>query len=130
VSYNRRHLEEQLRVHHRAAQRHDRPLTVLMLDLDHFKQINDTYGHAGGDGVLCAVTARLQGVLRAGDIIGRWGGEEFLLILPDTPDDAAEVLAERVRSAIAAEPVGIGECNVPVTARGAATPPATTTPTR
>jgi two-component system cell cycle response regulator len=116
--YNRRHLEEQLRVHHRAALRHDRPLTVLMLDLDHFKRINDTYGHAGGDSVLCAVTGRLQSVLRAGDIVGRWGGEEFLLILPDTPDDAAQALAERVRTAIAAEPVRIGEGSVLVTASG------------
>jgi two-component system cell cycle response regulator len=116
--YNRRHLEEQLLVHHRAAQRHGRPLTVLMLDLDHFKQINDSYGHAGGDTVLRTVTGRLQGLLRGGDIIGRWGGEEFLLILPDTPDDAAAALAERVRSTIGGAPVELGECSVPVTPSG------------
>ena len=77
------------------------PLALLLLDLDHFKQVNDQRGHAVGDQVLANVGATLRGVLRARDFAGRNGGEEFALLLPDTEIDAALEIAERVRAAIA-----------------------------
>ena len=77
------------------------PLALILLDLDHFKQVNDQRGHAVGDQVLANVGATLRGVLRARDFAGRNGGEEFALLLPDTEIDAALEIAERVRAAIA-----------------------------
>jgi diguanylate cyclase (GGDEF)-like protein len=74
----------------------------MMLDLDHFKQVNDLYGHNKGDEVLAAVGATITGCLRESDFAGRYGGEEFLLLLPDTDRDGAMATAERVRTAIAA----------------------------
>jgi diguanylate cyclase (GGDEF)-like protein len=75
-----------------------RPLTIAILDLDHFKSINDRCGHATGDHVLKEFARVSRGSLRAGDILGRWGGEEFLLILPDTTLDAALASVERLRA--------------------------------
>jgi diguanylate cyclase (GGDEF)-like protein len=80
-----------------AATRHQ-PLTVAIIDLDHFKGINDRYGHAGGDYVLKEFARVSRGSLRDGDVLGRWGGEEFLLILPDTTLDAALASVERLRA--------------------------------
>jgi diguanylate cyclase (GGDEF)-like protein len=77
------------------------PLALILLDLDHFKQVNDQRGHAVGDQVLASVGATLRGVLRSGDFAGRNGGEEFAVLLPDTGIDAAAEIAERVRAAIA-----------------------------
>jgi len=77
------------------------PLALILLDLDHFKQVNDQGGHAVGDQVLANVGATIRGVLRAGDFAGRNGGEEFAVLLPDTDIDAATEIAERVRVAIA-----------------------------
>jgi diguanylate cyclase (GGDEF)-like protein len=80
-----------------AAATQTRPLTVTIMDLDHFKTINDRCGHATGDHVLREFARLSRGSLRAGDILGRWGGEEFLLILPDTTLDAALASVERLR---------------------------------
>jgi diguanylate cyclase (GGDEF)-like protein len=80
-----------------AAAAQNRPLTVAIIDLDHFKTINDRCGHAAGDYVLREFARVSRGSLRAGDILGRWGGEEFLLILPDTSLDAALASVERLR---------------------------------
>ena len=77
------------------------PLAAVLLDLDHFKQINDLYGHGAGDEVLAAVGAALTGGLRASDFAGRYGGEEFLVLLPDTDAEGALEAAEKVRAAIA-----------------------------
>jgi diguanylate cyclase (GGDEF)-like protein len=73
-------------------------LVIGMLDIDHFKQINDRHGHDGGDRVLRALGSLVNSELRSTDLLGRWGGEEFLLVLPDCPPDAAEQVAERLRS--------------------------------
>jgi diguanylate cyclase (GGDEF)-like protein len=89
------------------------PLALLLLDLDHFKQVNDQYGHAAGDQVLAGVGAALRGVLRAPDFAGRNGGEEFAVLLPDTDIAAALEIAERVRVAIAE--VTLPGTDVPVT---------------
>ena len=86
--------------HIRLAQRSGRSFAVLFADLDHFKQINDTHGHAAGDAVLRAVAQRLQQTVRDTDVVGRVGGEEFSILLPDTDCQGAVELAERIRAAI------------------------------
>ena len=86
----------------RTARLSGEPLAFVMLDLDHFKQINDTYGHAGGDAALVSMADRCRQVLREGDVFGRLGGEEFLFILPDTDIDEAERIAQTIRQGIAA----------------------------
>jgi len=78
------------------------PLSAIMLDLDHFKQINDRYGHGKGDEVLAAVGAAITANLRVSDFAGRFGGEEFLILLPETTTASALPSAERIRTAIAA----------------------------
>ena len=78
-----------------------RPLSVLMFDLDHFKSINDKYGHLAGDAVLAALGARMHSVLRGSDLKCRYGGEEFLVVLPDTPVEGAGRVAETVRHELA-----------------------------
>ncbi len=95
--YNRRKLDESFAVEVTRAQRYNRPLSVIMLDIDHFKAINDTHGHPVGDAVLTETSKRLLAALRTSDIAGRWGGEEFLIICPETPLDTAVQLAERLR---------------------------------
>nr|WP_051123633.1 GGDEF domain-containing protein [Amycolatopsis sp. ATCC 39116] len=77
------------------------PLAILMIDLDHFKWINDTYGHPAGDDVLRNLAQLLDEVTRPSDVVGRFGGEEFLVLLPDTDQAAATVAGERIRSAVA-----------------------------
>jgi diguanylate cyclase (GGDEF)-like protein len=84
----------------RAARTHS-PLAVAMLDIDHFKRVNDTHGHLTGDAVLAALSATLRGLLREYDIIGRFGGEEFAILLPHTDITAAEQITERLRAKLA-----------------------------
>lgn len=83
------------------ATRHALPTSVLMLDLDHFKAVNDTYGHLVGDRVLATVSGCLVRHLRRSDVAGRYGGEELVVLLPHTPAAGALIIAERLRSAIA-----------------------------
>ena len=87
------------------ARRYNEPLSLLMVDIDHFKTINDTHGHPGGDTALCAVADRIGASIREGDVAGRWGGEEFVVALPRTDADAAQLIGERIRFATAALPV-------------------------
>jgi two-component system, cell cycle response regulator len=105
------------------AERTGRPLGVLMLDLDHFKQVNDVHGHQCGDAVLAEVAGRMVSVLRTYDRVGRYGGEEFLIVLPDCSHDLLGCIAERIRVRIAAKPVitPCAEINVTVSAGGAVT---------
>lgn len=97
-------------------------VSALMLDLDHFKRINDRHGHPVGDVALAELAHALQGQLREVDLIARWGGEEFLVLLPDTDADGAERVAERLRKAIAATSVSMGRRQLHLTSSiGAAT---------
>jgi two-component system cell cycle response regulator len=111
--YNRRHLEDQLAREHSTARRSHRDLGLLLLDIDHFKRVNDTYGHAAGDRVLCEFAERMTRHLRAGDIAGRWGGEEFLVILPSTDLEGALHVAERIRASVDATPFDTSETSGP-----------------
>jgi diguanylate cyclase (GGDEF)-like protein len=94
---NRRELDARARVAIAHAERYDRALTCAMLDIDHFKAINDRYGHAAGDAVLREAATRISESCRASDTIGRYGGEEFVVLLPETRVEDAAVLAERLR---------------------------------
>ncbi len=114
-AFNRRHLEELARKEVDRAQRHNRPLAVAMLDADHFKAINDRHGHHAGDEVLRAIASRCQGMLRANDVFGRYGGEEFVVLFPETNLIEAGVVAERLRAAIADQPVTVGDDALQVT---------------
>ena len=96
--------EEISRIDRRRQQKDDYALSFIMLDIDHFKKVNDTYGHLTGDQVLREVVARVKPTLRDYDLFGRYGGEEFLLILPDAPFKGAVTAAERVRRAINEHP--------------------------
>lgn len=98
-------LEQQLAM----ARRNGQPLSLLMLDLDHFKRVNDSFGHLAGDAVLRQVAAGIASRLRAQDVAGRYGGEEFLVILPGTTVDGAVQLAEELRTSIAAGRIEIGD---------------------
>lgn len=99
--FNRRYLDESLTREQGRCQRKTAPLSVLMLDVDHFKKFNDTHGHGGGDALLSAVGGLLRKISRATDIPCRYGGEEFTVILPETDAMAAAGVADKIRSAIA-----------------------------
>ncbi len=111
---NRRHFFELGDKQFATSHRYGPPLSALMLDIDHFKQVNDRYGHAAGDDVIRIVAERLSGVIRTMDLLGRYGGEEFALLLPET-DEGAEVLGERLREAIEAEPILTCEGEIAIT---------------
>jgi two-component system cell cycle response regulator len=116
--FNRRHLEEQLRNSISTGRRREEPVGLLLFDLDHFKSVNDTYGHPAGDAVLVEFSRRLAAELRAGDIAGRWGGEEFLVILPHTGLAGTVEAGERIRSATAMEPFFAADQPIAVTVSG------------
>ena len=116
--YNRWHLDDVIALESSTARRHSDELSVVLFDIDHFKNVNDTYGHPAGDLVLVEFARRLSDQLRAGDIAGRWGGEEFLLVLPRTDTAGAISVAERVRVSTADTPVTAGEKNISITVSG------------
>jgi diguanylate cyclase (GGDEF)-like protein/PAS domain S-box-containing protein len=102
---NRRAFHEQLELMVALAHRHGHPLSAIMLDIDHFKSINDRFGHAVGDEVLQVIANRLQESLRATDVLCRYGGEEFCVLLPHTAEAGAAEVAEKLRQTIEATPV-------------------------
>ena len=102
---NRRAFDERLRQDFALAVRHDLSLSLLMIDVDHFKQFNDTYGHAEGDEILRTLAKILQESVRATDMVARYGGEEFAIILPNTMKEKARLLAARIARAVEAMPV-------------------------
>jgi diguanylate cyclase (GGDEF)-like protein/PAS domain S-box-containing protein len=114
-TYNRGHLEEVVRHELERSVRYTRPLTIAMLDADNFKRVNDTYGHAVGDRVLRALADRCRKTLRSNDVLGRYGGEEFVVVFPETSLDDAEIVAERIRAAVAQSPVTFGEGTLQIT---------------
>lgn len=99
---NRRSFNERLQEELARARRYDSPLSVIMIDVDHFKAINDQYGHAVGDEVLVALAHTLQECIRDSDFLARYGGEEFMILLPETVQDGAAAMAERMRDAVKA----------------------------
>jgi diguanylate cyclase (GGDEF)-like protein len=116
--YNRWHLQEELHSQRTTAGRYHDPMAVILFDIDHFKKVNDTYGHPAGDLVLCEFAGRLREGLRAGDIAGRWGGEEFLVILPRTDLAGAVDVAERIRALTAATTISAAGQQITVTVSG------------
>jgi two-component system cell cycle response regulator len=98
--YNRGYFQEALAVEWRRAQRYKRPLTLVLLDLDHFKQVNDNLGHSAGDEALREVSKRLRQTARSTDIVARHGGEEFAMLLPETDLERGMIAAERFRAAV------------------------------
>lgn len=113
---NRRHIETAALQAAADSRRHGYPLSLLLFDLDHFKRINDSFGHAGGDAVLRHIAQILQVDLRSADRVGRWGGEEFLLLLPHTDLDGARLVAERIRQRVLALPPLLGGKQVTLSA--------------
>lgn len=105
---NRRSLFELGERELKRARRYGIALSVIMLDVDHFKKVNDKHGHGAGDKVLCAVAERCRNAIRDVDVVGRYGGEEFAVILPDTDQERARSVAERLRQTIVATPVTCG----------------------
>ena len=105
--YNRRFMLNQLAVLVSGARRHDRPLSVIMIDIDHFKALNDRYGHEVGDRALVTVAQTMRERLRAEDYLGRLGGEEFLALLPDVDEEAAGLVADSLRATVAEHPLEV-----------------------
>jgi diguanylate cyclase (GGDEF)-like protein len=102
---NRRHADDHLRATIASSRRHHRALCAVLVDIDNFKAVNDLHGHAAGDAVLREIAQRLCAGLREEDLAARWGGEEFLLLLPDSGD--ATTVCERLRESIAERPVNV-----------------------
>ncbi|MCL1926610.1 MAG: diguanylate cyclase [Syntrophorhabdaceae bacterium] len=101
-TYNRRFLFNRLKEEFERHRRYKRPMSLLIIDIDHFKLVNDTYGHQCGDFVLKSVCDTIQSALRRVDILARYGGEEFCCILPETPFENSHLVAERIRSQVEA----------------------------
>jgi two-component system, cell cycle response regulator len=112
---NRRHIEPQLVGEIARAKRHQTRFSILMADLDHFKRVNDQYGHDVGDEVLREVACRIRALLRTEDRPARWGGEEFLVLLTDTDAGQAAVVADKLRQAIADQVVESSGGRIPIT---------------
>ncbi len=113
--FNRKHLEERIAVELSAAIHHDEPLSVIIIDVDHFKKVNDTYGHLAGDAVLKHVASVLRGAVRPADILARYGGEEFVIVCRATDLSTAEALADRLRGSVVANPIRFEAHDIQVT---------------
>jgi diguanylate cyclase len=111
---NRRRFLDLAELELQRARRHGRPVGIVMIDVDHFKQINDRYGHAAGDVVLRTVVERCQAALRSNDVLARYGGDELVAVLPESDISQTLVAAERLCEAVASVPMGIGDAAVTV----------------
>jgi len=112
---NKRYFDESLRLSVFTAAGAARPLSLIVFDLDHFKKVNDTFGHMAGDAVLCGATAAVQNILSPTELFGRVGGEEFAVVCEETDLAAAIERAEAIRCAVAREPYAFEEKRLPVT---------------
>lgn len=115
ATFNKRYLLDALQRSIHECERKMRPLALLMLDVDHFKAVNDTHGHLAGDEVLLGLCQRLRDSLRRDEILARYGGEEFALLVPETSIDDARSLAERLRKCIAATPLETSQGPISIT---------------
>ncbi len=113
--YNRRHFEERLGVEAQKSFFSNTPLSLVMVDIDHFKKVNDTFGHTEGDQVLCMISSLLKSSVRKKDTVSRYGGEEFILILPEAGLDESFVIAERIRRLVEKSPFEVGKAQVNLT---------------
>jgi diguanylate cyclase (GGDEF)-like protein len=114
--YNRWFVIEKIESEMNRSLRHGSPMSVLMLDVDHFKRVNDTWGHGAGDQVLQGIGKLLRDSCRVYDVPGRYGGEEFCVVLPETKPGNTTVVAERIRSRLEATALPCGETSIAVTA--------------
>jgi two-component system, cell cycle response regulator len=114
--WNRRAVVDELGKRLISSRENQRPLCVVMVDIDHFKLINDTYGHSAGDAVLREVARRFTAELQAGDGAGRYGGEEFMLMLSDCNLEFGQVRSEEIRRSLADVPVRVGPLSIPISA--------------
>jgi two-component system cell cycle response regulator len=114
-AFNRKYLWERLAAEVAHARRHKTPLAVLLLDIDEFKQTNDVHGHLAGDAVLRALADKVHQLIRIEDVLARFGGEEFVVLIRATKPDDAQVLAERIRAQIAATKVHVTDAVIGVT---------------
>jgi diguanylate cyclase (GGDEF)-like protein len=112
---NRRTIEEKIGEENIRVNGSGRSFSIIMSDIDHFKVLNDTYGHQIGDLVLVSIAKALKSATRAGDVVARWGGEEFLILLPDTGGEEARDVAERMRIAISQTPIYLDEAEIRIT---------------
>lgn len=106
-AYNRLKFAEVLDSEIKRSERYENPLCLILFDIDHFKRVNDTYGHLVGDLVLKTLTNVIQNAIRDTDLFARWGGEEFILLLPETALEGAKITAERIRETISEYPFEI-----------------------
>lgn len=113
---NRRLLMERLKSEGARAERMHRPVTVVLADIDHFKTVNDTHGHEVGDLALVEISRAIESSIREYDLCGRWGGEEFMIIMPEVGATEGAVAVERVRAAIAGLGMHAGECALELSA--------------
>ncbi len=114
-AYNREHFEERLKVEVAFARRHGTEVSLLLMDVDHFKRINDTHGHPAGDAVLVSLAAKVATGLRTEDVFARYGGEEFAVILRGIDRASAGRVAERLRERVAANPLSFEGARIPTT---------------
>lgn len=113
--FNRRKMTDLIEYEYDRAQRNTLPFSIIITDIDHFKKVNDTYGHDCGDVVLEEISRALMSMIRKQDQVGRWGGEEFLLLLPETDTEGALTLAEKMRSKIEKSTYCCGKTELKIT---------------
>jgi len=113
--YNRRYFDERLEVEAQKSFFSDTSLSLVMVDIDHFKRVNDTFGHTEGDKVLCEIASLLKASVRKKDTVARYGGEEFILILPEAGLEESSMISERIRRLVESTPFEVGQARINLT---------------